>query len=80
MYAIRSYYEVSRDSRLRFDDDWVLDDPNEPPGVWWVPEGERLGFRVLRPADDRRDAVVVGRLVSPDGDLVGGQVERNNFV
>lgn len=39
-------------SRLGFDDDWVLDDPNVPPGVWWVPDGDHLGFRVLRLADD----------------------------
>jgi formylglycine-generating enzyme required for sulfatase activity len=34
--------------RLRFDDDWVLADPNVPPGVWWVPDGAVLGFRVVR--------------------------------
>lgn len=36
-------------ARLVFDDDWVMRDPNFPPGVWWVPEGEHLGFRVLQP-------------------------------
>ncbi len=36
-------------SRLAFDDDWTLDDPNFPPGVWWVPVGWHLGMRVLRP-------------------------------
>jgi len=40
--------EVSPRNRLRFDDDWTLMDPNVPPGVWWVPDGEHLGFRVLR--------------------------------
>lgn len=34
--------------RLRFDDDWTLEDPNFPPGVWWIPEGPHLGMRVLR--------------------------------
>ncbi|MCB9868293.1 MAG: SUMF1/EgtB/PvdO family nonheme iron enzyme [Planctomycetes bacterium] len=34
-------------NRLRFDPTWVLDDPNVPPGRWWVPEGNHLGFRVL---------------------------------
>ena len=46
--------EVTPVNRLRFDDDWVLADPNVPPGVWWVPDGEHLGFRVLRPADKVR--------------------------
>lgn len=38
---------LSRESRLGFEDDWVLEDPNVPPGVWWVPDGSHLGFRVL---------------------------------
>jgi len=41
-------------SRLGFEEDWVLDDPNVPPGVWWVPEGSHLGFRVLRVSDDNQ--------------------------
>ena len=40
---------VSNTYRLPFNDDWTLDDPNFPPGVWWIPEGAHLGFRVLRP-------------------------------
>ncbi len=44
--------EVTRSSRLGFDSDWVLADPNVPPGVWWVPDGEHLGFRVLRSGSD----------------------------
>ncbi len=39
-------------SRLGFEDDWVLADPNVPAGVWWVPDGNPLGFRILRPATD----------------------------
>jgi formylglycine-generating enzyme required for sulfatase activity len=39
-------------SRLAFDEDWVLRDPNFPPGVWWVPDGDHLGFRVVRAASD----------------------------
>jgi len=46
--------KLTPESRLRFDDDWVLDDPNEPPGVWWVPDGARLGFRLLRPVEDAK--------------------------
>jgi formylglycine-generating enzyme required for sulfatase activity len=34
-------------ARLPFDEDWTLRDPNFPPGVWWVPDGDHLGFRVL---------------------------------
>ena len=34
-------------SRLGFEDDWVLEDPNVPPGVWWVPDGNHLGLRIL---------------------------------
>lgn len=41
--------DCTPDARLRFDPDWVLDDPNFPPGVWWVPDGEHLGMRVLCP-------------------------------
>ncbi len=40
---------VDASSRLRFNDDWVMADPNFPPGVWWIPDGPHLGFRVLRP-------------------------------
>ncbi len=39
---------VTPTARLAFEPDWVLDDPNVPPGVWWVPDGDHLGFRVLR--------------------------------
>ena len=39
---------VTPESRLAFDYMWVLGDPNVPPGVWWVPDGQHLGFRVLR--------------------------------
>jgi len=35
--------------RLGFDNDWVLDDPTFPPGVWWVPEGSHIGMRIVRP-------------------------------
>jgi hypothetical protein len=38
---------ITPQSRLGFDDDWVLADPNVPAGVWWVPDGNHLGFRVL---------------------------------
>lgn len=40
-------------ARLVFDDNWTLRDPNFPPGVWWVPEGDHLGFRVLQPDPPR---------------------------
>ena len=40
---------VTPEHRLRFDNDWTLDDPNMPPGVWWIPDGDHLGFRLLRP-------------------------------
>lgn len=46
--------ELTPASRLGFEDGWVLDDPNVPPGVWWVPEGSQLGFRVLRASHDER--------------------------
>jgi formylglycine-generating enzyme required for sulfatase activity len=38
---------VTPKSRLGFEDDWVLADPNVPSGVWWVPDGNHLGFRVV---------------------------------
>ena len=44
--------EVSSTARLRFDSDWILEDPNNPPGVWWVPGGDHLGMRLLRTAAD----------------------------
>jgi len=45
-------------ARLAFDDDWTLEDPSFPPGVWWVPGGAHLGLRVLRPGpeDPEREA------------------------
>lgn len=39
--------ECAPSARVGFDEFWVLDDPNVPPGVWWVPEGQSIGFRVL---------------------------------
>ncbi|MEZ5978054.1 MAG: SUMF1/EgtB/PvdO family nonheme iron enzyme [Planctomycetota bacterium] len=33
--------------RLPFDPAWTLRDSNFPPGVWWVPDGDQLGFRIL---------------------------------
>lgn len=38
---------VTPEARLAFDENWTLRDPNFPPGVWWVPDGDHLGFRVL---------------------------------
>ncbi len=38
---------LTRQSRLGFEDDWVLEDPNVPPGVWWVPDGNHIGLRIL---------------------------------
>jgi len=47
---------VTPTNRLAFEDDWTLEDPNFPPGVWWVPGGNRLGLRVMRPgSDDQND-------------------------
>lgn len=43
--------QISPAHRLGFEDDWVLADPNVPAGVWWVPDGDHLGFRVLRAAE-----------------------------
>jgi formylglycine-generating enzyme required for sulfatase activity len=39
---------VQPQARLRFEDEWLLDDPGFPPGLWWVPDGDHLGFRVIR--------------------------------
>lgn len=39
---------VTPEERLAFDDDWTLEDPNFPPGVWWIPDGGHLGMRLLR--------------------------------
>ena len=44
--------DINPDARLGFNDDWVLDDPSFPPGVWWVPDGAHLGFRILRLDDE----------------------------
>lgn len=40
--------EVTGKARLKFDNDWNLRDPNTPRGQWWIPEGDHLGFRILR--------------------------------
>ena len=32
----------------KFDEFWNLADPNVPPGTWWVPDGDHVGFRVVR--------------------------------
>lgn len=45
--------EVTGTARLKFEKDWTLRDPNDPPGQWWIPEGDHLGFRLLRPADSK---------------------------
>ena len=43
--------DATPDSRLKFDEFWNMMDSNVPPGVWWVPDGDHLGFRVFRAAD-----------------------------
>ncbi|KAA3614392.1 MAG: hypothetical protein DWQ01_01435 [Planctomycetota bacterium] len=40
--------QLTPENRLGFDEDWTLKDPNFPPGVWWIPDGNHLGFRILR--------------------------------
>jgi formylglycine-generating enzyme required for sulfatase activity len=35
------------EARLRFNNDWTLDDPTFPPGRWWIPDGDHIGFRVV---------------------------------
>ena len=40
--------EVGPAARIGFERLWVLADPQVPPGVWWVPDGQHLGFRILR--------------------------------
>lgn len=47
--------DVTPTKRLGFERLWVLMDPNMPPGVWWVPEGEHLGFRVMRPGPEKNE-------------------------
>jgi formylglycine-generating enzyme required for sulfatase activity len=44
--------DITSTARLRFDNDWTLEDPNVPPGLWWVPDGDHLGFRILRPGGE----------------------------
>ncbi len=44
--------KLDRRLRIGFDDDWVMRDPNIPPGVWWVPDGDHIGFRVVRTKED----------------------------
>jgi len=39
---------MARGARLGFEESWNMLDPNVPPGVWWVPDGNQLGMRVLR--------------------------------
>ncbi len=39
---------LTRTSRIGFEDDWLLSDPEYPPGVWWIPDADFLGFRVVR--------------------------------
>lgn len=42
---------VTPQARLGFEEAWTMADPNVPPGVWWVPDGNHLGFRILRVPD-----------------------------
>ncbi len=44
---------ISATTRLAFDYDWTLRDPNYPPGVWWIPDGDHLGMRVVRNGPDK---------------------------
>jgi len=44
---------VNAEQRLAFDLDWTLRDPNYPPGVWWIPDGDHLGFRIVRDGPDK---------------------------
>lgn len=40
--------EITLEARLGFEEAWTMLDPNVPPGVWWVPDGDHLGMRVIR--------------------------------
>jgi len=42
---------VTPSERLGFDNAWTMRDPNFPPGVWWAPDADHVGFRVLREAE-----------------------------
>jgi len=44
--------EITPETRLRFEAAWLLDDPTYPPGRWWVPDGDHLGFRLAWTADE----------------------------
>ncbi|NRA97806.1 MAG: SUMF1/EgtB/PvdO family nonheme iron enzyme [Planctomycetes bacterium] len=46
--------ELALEARLAFEEAWTMLDPNVPPGVWWVPDGDHLGLRVLRPGPKSR--------------------------
>lgn len=46
--------DIALESRLAFEEAWTMLDPNVPPGVWWVPDGDHLGMRVLRPGPKGR--------------------------
>ena len=59
--------DASADARLQFDDFWTLADPNVPPGVWWVPDGDHLGFRLLRCSQDDAANAAQGRDDGSDG-------------
>lgn len=38
------------DLRLPFNWDWLLADSTFPPGRWWIPDGDELGFRIVSTA------------------------------
>ena len=46
--------DLALELRLAFEEAWTMLDPNVPPGVWWVPDGDHLGMRVLRPGPKSR--------------------------
>lgn len=48
-------FALKPNRRLGFDDDWTLEDPNFPPGVWWIPGGNHLGLRLLRAGEASED-------------------------
>ena len=50
---LNSAADLSPETRLPFNIDWTLRDPNYPPGVWWIPDGSHLGFRVVRDGPDK---------------------------
>lgn len=42
-------------ARLASSEDWILQDPQRPQSIWWLTDALFVGFRIVRPLEEKED-------------------------